>query len=71
MAAADATLHYRNKVKVAKAELMYRSKDDWLWGLKLIDAKQQVLLKTGLIDKPVFRQCREEWPLVTVNLQRN
>lgn len=48
---------------------MFRQKDRWLWGLKMIGVNDQTLLATGLIDRKVFRQNQEEWPIEEISLE--
>lgn len=48
---------------------MYRKKDSWLWGLKFIGNKGETLLATVLIDRKIFRQNPEEWPICEVVLE--
>ena len=54
---------------VSKIELLYRRKDSWLWGAKFSNYKGSVLLKTGLFDKAVFRECKDEWETVNFRVE--
>lgn len=54
--------------QVKTVELMYRKKDGWLWGMRLLGPHRKLLFETGLMSNKIYKQCQDEWPLVSVTL---